>query len=152
MPSAYISAAFSSNRRMSCICSRRARPSRRRPHAPGPLAATDSVVATVRCLPRPGRRALTSASTAQIVDVDAEAGPKIATMMASPTATSAAATVITKNTMTLPVSRAVDAPKATNARFAAFSISSMDMKMTSGFRRTKDATTPMVNRIADSPT
>src|SRR4029453_6292996 len=77
---------------------------------------------------------------------------KIATMMASPTATSAAATVITKNTMIWPCAPPCARPKATNARFAAFSISSIDMKMTSGLRRTRTPTTPIVNRIADSPT
>src|SRR6185295_7526024 len=44
---------------------------------------------------------------------------KIATMMASPTATSAAATVITKNTMICPCAPPCARPKATNARFAA---------------------------------
>ena len=73
-------------------------------------------------------------------------------MMASPTATSAAAIVITKNTMICPSAAPWARPKATNARFAAFSMSSMDMKITSGFRRTRTPTTPMVNRIADSPT
>ena len=41
-------------------------------------------------------------------------------------------------------------PKATNARLAAFSISSIDMKITSGLRRTRTPTTPIVNRIADT--
>src|SRR4029077_5556184 len=45
------------------------------------------------------------------------------TMIASPTATSAAATVITKNTKICPSSEFMLRANATNARFAAFSIS-----------------------------
>jgi len=38
---------------------------------------------------------------------------------------------------------------AAMARFAAFNISSMDMKMMSALRRIKTPVTPMVNRIAE---
>ena len=63
-------------------------------------------------------------------------------MIASPTATSAAATAITKNTRACPSVVPCRWPKATNARFAAFSMSSIDMKMTSGLRRTRTPSTP----------
>src|SRR5216684_5908634 len=67
---------------------------------------------------------------------------KIATMMARPTATSAAATVMTKNTSTCPSALPNWAPNATSARLAAFSITSIDMKITSGSRRTMTPTAP----------
>src|SRR5207302_9075744 len=74
----------------------------------------------------------------------------MATMMASPTATSAAATAITKNTMAWPSAVPSRWPNATKATFAAFSISSIDMKITSGSRRTITPTTPMENSTAES--
>src|SRR5205085_9505293 len=77
---------------------------------------------------------------------------KMATMIASPTATSAAATAITKKTIAWPSAEPSRWPKATNARFAALSINSIDMKITSGSRRTMTPTTPMANSTADSPT
>ena len=70
------------------------------------------------------------------------------TMIASPTATSAAATAITKNTNTWPSSEWSWFPNDTNARFAALSISSTDMKMMMALRRTSTPTMPIVNRIA----
>src|SRR5262245_5938572 len=77
---------------------------------------------------------------------------KIATMIARPTATSAAATAITKKTTAWPSRFPARCPKATSARFAAFNMSSIDMKMTSGLRRMTTPTTPIVNRTADSAT
>src|SRR5262249_47873944 len=77
---------------------------------------------------------------------------KMATMIASPTATSAAATAITKKTTACPSAEPSRRPNATNARFAALSMSSMDMKMMSGSRRTITPTAPMVKSTADSPT
>src|SRR5438552_3244353 len=74
---------------------------------------------------------------------------KIATMMARPTATSAAATAITKNTMAWPSTLPWRRPNATSARFAAFSISSIDMKITSGLRRTTTPITPIENSAAE---
>ena len=71
-------------------------------------------------------------------------------MMARPTATSAAATHITKKTRAWPSARAVRWPNATSARLAALSISSMDMKITSGLRRTSTPSTPMLKSTADS--
>src|SRR5580704_18037662 len=77
---------------------------------------------------------------------------KIATMMASPTATSAAATHITKKTRACPSGVPCRCPMATSATLAAFSISSMDMKITSGSRRISTPSTPMLNSTADSAT
>jgi len=73
-------------------------------------------------------------------------------MIASPTATSAAATAITKNTTAWPSRLPMRWPKATSARFAAFNISSIDMKITSGLRRITTPTTPIENSTADSAT
>src|SRR5688572_2627094 len=69
-------------------------------------------------------------------------------MMASPTAASAAATVITKKTKTWPATPCTWA-NATNARFTAFSISSTHMKMMIAFRRVRTPTTPIVNSTAE---
>jgi len=66
-------------------------------------------------------------------------------MMARPIATSAAATVMTKNTNTWPSSESSWRAKATKARFAAFSINSIDMKMTSALRRTRTPINPITN-------
>src|SRR5215470_6362511 len=75
-------------------------------------------------------------------------------MIASPTAASAAATTITKNTNTWP-SRASLIPwslqyraKATKLRFTALSISSTDMKMVMMLRLSRKPSTPSENRIA----
>ena len=73
-------------------------------------------------------------------------------MIARPTATSAAATHITKNTRACPSVVPWRWPKATRARFAALSISSIDMKITSGFRRISTPSTPMLKSTADSAT
>ena len=73
-------------------------------------------------------------------------------MIARPTATSAAATHRTKKTRACPSIVPCRCPKATSARFAAFSMSSIDMKITSGLRRIRTPSTPMVNRTADSAT
>src|ERR1043166_718490 len=76
-------------------------------------------------------------------------------MIASPTAASAAATVMTRNTNTWPPTPYWRA-KATNARLTAFSISSTHMKTMIALRRVSTPTTPIVNRTAeknrDSPT
>src|SRR5579862_1776735 len=68
--------------------------------------------------------------------------------MPSPTAASAAATTITKKTNTWPCSCPYARPNATNARFTALSISSMDMNTVMMFRRTRKPTTPSPKRIA----
>src|SRR5690606_25003823 len=67
--------------------------------------------------------------------------------IARPTAASAAATAITKNTKTwpsMPTLREI----ATNARFTAFSISSMHMNRMIALRRNTTPATPRPNRIA----
>src|SRR3954468_21904870 len=69
-------------------------------------------------------------------------------MMARPTAASAAATVMTKNTNTWPATPYTCA-KATKARFTALSISSTHMKMMIAFRRVSTPTTPMTKRTAE---
>src|SRR5581483_6014965 len=61
----------------------------------------------------------------------------IARMIASPTAASAAATVITKKTITCPSREPRLRASATNVRLTAFSISSIAMKMMMTFRRTR---------------
>src|SRR5713226_4092212 len=65
--------------------------------------------------------------------------------IASPTATSAAAITKTKTTNTLP--RSSTAPyfreNATSARFAALSMSSTHMRMTTALRRTRTPAQPM---------
>src|SRR5690606_34800024 len=66
-----------------------------------------------------------------------------------PTAASAAATVITKNTNTWP-SIPTLRENATNARLTAFSINSMHMKRMIALRRTITPSTPIENRITDS--
>src|SRR3954468_13936177 len=69
-------------------------------------------------------------------------------MMARPTAASAAATVMTKNTKTCPATPYVCA-NAMNVRFTALSISSTHMKMMIALRRVSTPTTPIVNRTAE---
>src|SRR3954463_3006185 len=69
-------------------------------------------------------------------------------MIASPTAASAAATVITKNTKTCPATPYAWA-KAMKVRFTALSISSTHMKMMIALRRVSTPTTPMVNSTAE---
>src|SRR5262245_21877322 len=77
---------------------------------------------------------------------------KITTMIARPTATSAAATHMTKNTRACPSADPHRCPSDTSARLAALSISSMDMKMTSGSRRINTPSTPMLKSTAESAT
>src|SRR3954470_22828956 len=69
-------------------------------------------------------------------------------MIARPTAASAAATVITKNTNTWPATPYTCA-KATNARLTALSINSTHMKMMIALRRVSTPTTPMTKRTAE---
>src|SRR3954467_4726427 len=69
-------------------------------------------------------------------------------MMASPTAASAAATVMTKKTNTCPATPYTCA-NATNARFTALSISSTHMKMMIALRRVRTPTTPITNNTAE---
>src|SRR5437773_30226 len=71
-----------------------------------------------------------------------------AMMIAKPTAASAAATTITKNTKTWQLRACHFAAKATNERFTPLSISSMDMKMVMILRLIKNPVTPHANRIA----
>ena len=77
---------------------------------------------------------------------------KIIITRANPTATSAAATAITKNTATWPSIFWWYLAKAMNARFAAFNISSMDIKIKITFRRITTPMMPMMNRTALKPT
>src|SRR5262249_35868314 len=71
-------------------------------------------------------------------------------MMASPTAASAAATAITKKTITWPSTVSCARANVTNVRFTAFSMSSIDMKTTIRLRRTRTPTTPSAESTADS--
>src|SRR4051812_308190 len=68
-----------------------------------------------------------------------------ATMMASPTATSAAATVRMKKTKTLPSIVPLNRENATSARVEATSISSRHMNTMSVLRRTRTPISPMAN-------
>ncbi len=67
-------------------------------------------------------------------------------MIARPTAASAAATVMTKNTITCPSIEWSGAASATKARLTAFSMSSIDMKMTITLRRTSTPDAPIAKR------
>src|SRR5882672_5826312 len=69
-------------------------------------------------------------------------------MMARPTAASAAATAITKNTNTWPPTPRPCA-SATNVRFTALSISSTHMKITMALRRNSTPATPSVKSTAE---
>src|SRR5919198_1646277 len=69
-------------------------------------------------------------------------------MIASPTAASAAATVITKNTNTCPPTP-YTCENATKLRFTALSISSTHMNTMIALRRVSTPTTPMVNSAAE---
>src|SRR6185437_7187873 len=69
-------------------------------------------------------------------------------MIANPTAASAAATVITKNTNTWPAAPYACA-NATNVRFTALSISSTHMNTMIALRRVSTPTTPIVNKTAE---
>ena len=72
---------------------------------------------------------------------------KIAMMIASPTATSAAATIITINTYICPSILPNTLEKAMKARLTAFNINSMDMKMTMAFLLVKTPNTPIKNKM-----
>src|SRR5262249_50335876 len=71
-------------------------------------------------------------------------------MIASPTAASAAATVITMNTKSWAPTSPKDPENATRVRFTALSISSMQMKIVIVLRFTMTPAAPMVKRTADS--
>src|SRR5574343_262668 len=71
------------------------------------------------------------------------------TKMANPTATSAAATAIEKNTNTCPSASWWYVEKATNNKFTAFNMISIDMKTMMAFRRYNTPNTPIQNRITD---
>src|SRR5262249_46448218 len=71
-------------------------------------------------------------------------------MIASPTAASAAATVMTMNTKSCPPTSPKKAESDTSARFTAFSISSMHMKIVIALRFMNTPTAPIVNKSADS--
>src|SRR4029453_12935418 len=75
----------------------------------------------------------------------------MARMIASPTAASAAATVITKKTITCPPIEPRLRASATNVRFTAFSMSSIAMKITRMFRRTSTPAGPIANSTALRP-
>src|SRR5207253_3187170 len=72
-------------------------------------------------------------------------------MIASPTAASAAATVITKKTITCPSIEPRLRASATKVRLTAFSMSSIAMKMTMTLRRTSTPMAPIANSTALSP-
>src|SRR5881394_619996 len=69
-------------------------------------------------------------------------------MIASPTAASAAATVITKKTKTCPPTP-YDCANATKVRLTALSISSTHMNTMMAFRRMSTPNTPIVNSTAE---
>src|SRR6185369_2239267 len=71
-----------------------------------------------------------------------------AIMMASPTAASAAATIITKKTKIWPFTWCHWWAKVTNERFTALSISSIDMNMVIRLRLIKNPTIPRQNNTA----
>jgi hypothetical protein len=70
--------------------------------------------------------------------------------MARPTAASAAATVITKKTITCPSTAANCRPAATKVRFTAFSMISIDSRIVITLRRRNTPAVPMTNRMAES--
>src|SRR5215207_7624026 len=74
---------------------------------------------------------------------------KIAMMIASPTAASAAATVMTNTTNTWPA-MPYTLLSATNVRFTALSMSSTHMKMMIALRRVSTPIAPIANSTADS--
>ena len=69
--------------------------------------------------------------------------------MASPTATSAAATAMTKKTKIWPVSWPNWNDRAISDRLTALSIISTHMKMMSALRRNSTPTAPMAKMMAD---
>src|SRR5207249_42684 len=74
-----------------------------------------------------------------------------ARMIARPTAASAAATVITKKTITCPSIEPRLRASATKVRLTAFSMSSIAMKMTMTLRRMSTPVVPIANSTALSP-
>ena len=68
--------------------------------------------------------------------------------IARPTATSAAATAIIKNTNTCPSPSLLKVEKAANNRFTALSINSIDIKTIIAFLRYKTPKTPILNKAA----
>ncbi|OMP13219.1 hypothetical protein COLO4_02061 [Corchorus olitorius] len=72
----------------------------------------------------------------------------MATSMASPTATSAAATAIEKNTNTCPEASRCMVEKATSSRLTAFSIISIDMNITMAFLLKSTPNAPMQKSTA----
>src|SRR2546430_2177221 len=74
----------------------------------------------------------------------------MAMMIPSPTAASAAATVITMKTKSWPVTSRKKLENATNVRFTALSISSMHMNIEITLRLIITPTTPIVNSTAES--
>ena len=77
---------------------------------------------------------------------------KIITMIAKPTATSAAATAIIKNTKTCPLGSDLYDEKAISKRLTALSISSMDINIMMAFFLIKTPTIPIVNSIVAKST
>src|SRR5262249_25657256 len=73
---------------------------------------------------------------------------KIAMMMARPTTASAAATAMTKKTITCPSIDPRKREKTMKVKFTALSISSMDIRMTMRFRRISTPMTPMAKTMA----
>src|SRR5262249_12636257 len=69
---------------------------------------------------------------------------------ASPTAASAAATVMTKNVMICPSTLPCARPNATNDRLTAFSMISIDRRMVIRLRRRNTPAVPIANRTADT--
>ncbi len=72
----------------------------------------------------------------------------MAMIIARPTAASAAATTITKKTKICPETACQWCANATNVRFTAFSINSIDMKIEMTLRLMRKAPMPIENRIA----
>src|SRR5207302_1469401 len=73
---------------------------------------------------------------------------KMSTRIASPTTASAAATVIDISANSWPSRFCTWRENVTSVRLAALSISSIEIRITSGLRRTSTPTAPSVNRIA----
>ena len=74
---------------------------------------------------------------------------KMATMIASPTTTSAAATTITKNASTWPVRSPWIRANVTSMRFVALSMSSTPMNTMIAFLRSRTVVAPIEKRIAE---
>ncbi len=74
----------------------------------------------------------------------------MAIIIASPTAASAAATVIMKKTKIWPSIEFSCRENVINARFTAFSINSIHIKITMAFLLIKTPTAPIENRMPDN--